>query len=250
MRSCLMPVGDVGDAEVTTIEGLSADSSHPVQQAWIESDVPQCGYCQSGQIMAAVGAARREPEADRRRHRPAAHQHLPLRHLSADPRGDPSRRRDRQGVSGAEDGHDDHRSIRRSRAASSSSARRPPPAAWCSASACRGGAGATEIAAQPWTSPLDGGAEVNAWLVIDPDDSVTIRVAQSEMGQGVFTSLPMIVAEELECDWAQGARRIRLGQPQPPRGQRLSAHGDRRQRRRCGARASTCSRPAPARARG
>jgi isoquinoline 1-oxidoreductase alpha subunit len=54
LRSCQMPVGDVGDAEVTTIEGLSADSSHPVQQAWREIDVPQCGYCQSGQIMAVA----------------------------------------------------------------------------------------------------------------------------------------------------------------------------------------------------
>jgi isoquinoline 1-oxidoreductase beta subunit len=65
------------------------------------------------------------------------------------------------------------------------------------------GAGAAEIAAQPWTSPLDGGAEVNAWLVIDPDDNVLIRVAQSEMGEGVFTAMPMIVAEELECDWSK-----------------------------------------------
>jgi isoquinoline 1-oxidoreductase subunit beta len=66
-----------------------------------------------------------------------------------------------------------------------------------------GGAEAAEIAAQPWTSPLDGGAEVNAWLVIDPDDNVLIRVAQSEMGEGVFTAMPMIVAEELECDWSK-----------------------------------------------
>jgi aerobic-type carbon monoxide dehydrogenase small subunit (CoxS/CutS family) len=44
----------VGDNEITTIEGLSADGSHPVQQAWLEIDVPQCGYCQSGQIMSAA----------------------------------------------------------------------------------------------------------------------------------------------------------------------------------------------------
>ena len=51
-------------------------------------------------------------------------------------------------------------------------------------------------------SPTEkGGAEVNAWLVISPDDTVTIRVAQSEMGEGVFTAMPMIVAEELHCDW-------------------------------------------------
>jgi isoquinoline 1-oxidoreductase beta subunit len=62
---------------------------------------------------------------------------------------------------------------------------------------------AAEIRAQPWQPPLDGGAEINAWLVIDPDDNVLIRVAQSEMGEGIFTALPMIVAEELECDWSK-----------------------------------------------
>jgi isoquinoline 1-oxidoreductase subunit alpha len=53
-RSCQLPVSAVGEAAVTTIEGLSAASDHPVQQAWREEDVPQCGYCQSGQIMAAA----------------------------------------------------------------------------------------------------------------------------------------------------------------------------------------------------
>jgi isoquinoline 1-oxidoreductase alpha subunit len=54
VRSCQTPVSAVGDYEVTTIEGLSSDSKHPVQQAWLELDVPQCGYCQSGQIMSAA----------------------------------------------------------------------------------------------------------------------------------------------------------------------------------------------------
>ena len=59
-----------------------------------------------------------------------------------------------------------------------------------------------KIAGKPWTPPTDGaGAEVNAWLLISPDDTATIRVGQSEMGEGVFTSMPMIVAEELQCDW-------------------------------------------------
>jgi len=53
IRSCQTPVSAVGDRSVTTIEGLSKDRSHPVQQAWMELDVPQCGYCQSGQIMSA-----------------------------------------------------------------------------------------------------------------------------------------------------------------------------------------------------
>ncbi|MGE5326020.1 MAG: (2Fe-2S)-binding protein [Deltaproteobacteria bacterium] len=53
-RSCVTPISSVAGKKVTTIEGLSPDHSHPVQQAWIELDVPQCGYCQSGQIMSAV----------------------------------------------------------------------------------------------------------------------------------------------------------------------------------------------------
>ena len=54
VRSCITPVSSVADSKITTIEGLSADRSHPVQQAWIEAEVPQCGYCQSGQILAAT----------------------------------------------------------------------------------------------------------------------------------------------------------------------------------------------------
>ena len=53
-RSCIMPVEAVAGKSITTIEGLSSNHSHPVQQAWIEIDVPQCGYCQSGQIMSAA----------------------------------------------------------------------------------------------------------------------------------------------------------------------------------------------------
>jgi isoquinoline 1-oxidoreductase alpha subunit len=53
-RSCMTPISTVSGKKVTTIEGLSSGRSHPVQQAWIEIDVPQCGYCQSGQIMSAA----------------------------------------------------------------------------------------------------------------------------------------------------------------------------------------------------
>jgi isoquinoline 1-oxidoreductase alpha subunit len=61
-RSCVLPIGAVGDREVTTIEGLSADGTHPVQQAWNEADVVQCGYCQSGQIMTAVSLLAKKPK--------------------------------------------------------------------------------------------------------------------------------------------------------------------------------------------
>jgi aerobic-type carbon monoxide dehydrogenase small subunit (CoxS/CutS family) len=62
IRSCVTPVSAVAAKRITTIEGLSTDSSHPVQRAWIELDVPQCGYCQSGQIMSAVALLARTPQ--------------------------------------------------------------------------------------------------------------------------------------------------------------------------------------------
>ena len=61
VRSCGITVGEVVDKNITTIEGLSSDSSHPVQKAWIAEQVPQCGYCQSGQILAAVSLLQRKP---------------------------------------------------------------------------------------------------------------------------------------------------------------------------------------------
>ena len=61
IRSCSMPISAVGSAKITTIEGLSADASHPVQKAWIELDVVQCGYCQSGQVMAAAALIESNP---------------------------------------------------------------------------------------------------------------------------------------------------------------------------------------------
>jgi isoquinoline 1-oxidoreductase subunit alpha len=64
-RSCQTPVGSVGAKRVTTIEGLSPDLSHPVQKAWIAEQVPQCGYCQSGQIMQAASLLAKNPHPSR-----------------------------------------------------------------------------------------------------------------------------------------------------------------------------------------
>ncbi len=61
VRSCSTPLSAVGAKKVTTIEGLSADSTHAVQQAWVELQVPQCGYCQSGQIMSTVALLEKTP---------------------------------------------------------------------------------------------------------------------------------------------------------------------------------------------
>jgi isoquinoline 1-oxidoreductase subunit alpha len=60
-RSCSVPIGGLAGASIITIEGLSPDSKHPVQQAWLAEDVPQCGYCQSGQIMAAAAFLKQNP---------------------------------------------------------------------------------------------------------------------------------------------------------------------------------------------
>ncbi len=62
MRSCVLPVAAVGDQEVTTIEGLSAEGDHPCQRAWCEGNVAQCGYCQPGQIMSAAALLARTPQ--------------------------------------------------------------------------------------------------------------------------------------------------------------------------------------------
>ena len=61
MRSCMMPAINMAGMEITTIEGLDADGEHPVQKAWDEEDVPQCGYCQSGQILTASALLQQNP---------------------------------------------------------------------------------------------------------------------------------------------------------------------------------------------
>lgn len=61
IRSCSLPVSAATDAEITTIEGISENGDHPVQKAWLEHDVPQCGYCQAGQIMSAIALLNENP---------------------------------------------------------------------------------------------------------------------------------------------------------------------------------------------
>ncbi len=93
MRACVTPVSMAAGKTVTTIEGLSPDSSHPIQRAWIEEDVPQCGYCQSGQIMTAAALLAKSAPPHRRRYRRIhAQQYLPLRRLSIHPQRHSPRR--------------------------------------------------------------------------------------------------------------------------------------------------------------
>lgn len=62
VRSCSFPISSVGESEITTIEGLSENATHAVQVAWLEHDVPQCGYCQAGQIMSAASLLSKNPK--------------------------------------------------------------------------------------------------------------------------------------------------------------------------------------------
>ena len=80
-RSCVLPLSAVAGKSITTIEGLSADKSHPVQKAWIAESVPQCGYCQSGMILTAAALLKRKTAAHRYGNRFGHDQHLSLRHL-------------------------------------------------------------------------------------------------------------------------------------------------------------------------
>jgi isoquinoline 1-oxidoreductase subunit alpha len=90
-RSCQLDVGSVAGKSVVTIEGLSPTSSHPLQKAWVAEEVPQCGYCQSGQIMKAAELLAKNPNPSRGHHHAYGRQYLPLRNLSPHHRRHPAR---------------------------------------------------------------------------------------------------------------------------------------------------------------
>src|SRR5262245_33914991 len=134
------------------------------------------------------GAAQGQAEADRRRHRRQYHQHLSLRHLPAGARGDPRRRE-------------------RVREVAMNYVPKMNRRTFVVSAAAAGGGLALGFDL-PFGGPqviraADGSPEINAWVVIRPDDTVVVRVARSEMGQGTLTGLAQLVAEELECDWAK-----------------------------------------------
>ena len=94
----------------------------------------------------------------------------------------------------------------------------------------------------------DGSPEVNAWVVIRPDDTVVIRIARSEMGQGTLTGLAQLVAEELECDWSKVTTEYPDARPERRPQARLGRFLDRRQPRHPRRRRNMCARAAPPRA--
>src|SRR5260221_1749420 len=135
------------------------------------------------------GVAQRKAEADRCRHRPLHYQHLPLRHLPTGTRGD-SRRCERV-----------------KRKAVMNYRRKMSRRNFVVTAAAAGGGLALgldiPLGGLPVTRAQEGSPEINAWVVVKRDDTVVIRVARSEMGQGTLTGLCQLVAEELECDWSK-----------------------------------------------
>lgn len=167
-RACVLPLQAVSGRRVTTIEGLAHGGSHPLVQAWIAAQVPQCGYCQPGQLLAAAALLHRHP--------------------------DPSDEQIDDALSGVLCRCGSYQRIRRAiHAAAAShcpdaeSAQRPPPA---------------QIEREQ--PPADAAAFApNPWIRISRDGAVTVLIDRSEMGQGVVTGLAMLVAEELEVDLEQ-----------------------------------------------
>ena len=159
-HACMVPAHKANGHAVTTIEGLVRDG-HTLVQAWIDEQVPQCGYCQPGQIMAAAGLLNRTP--------------------------DPSTGEIAAAMTGVLCRCGTYQRIQRA------VQRAVEPPVGSSPTALHGPSG----------GPPDSGVALNPWLRVHSDNSVTIVVNHSEMGQGVTTALAMLVAEELEVDLDQ-----------------------------------------------
>ena len=225
-RSCLLPMQNAAGHQVTTIEGLAGEGLHPVQAAWIEEDVPQCGYCQAGQIIAAVDLLQRKPKPSEE---DIAHDHepVPLRHVSAHPPRDPARVRSDAG------GEEMSVAVDRGR-------RRFLAITLSASGALLVGvrfARAEDQGDLPSELLGDDLTQLGPFVRIERDNRVVIGARGCEIGQGVMTSLPMLIAEELDVDWSASARdpaAVRLHRHGQGTFEQVRRSGRRRQHQRFG----------------
>jgi len=173
----MTPVSAVGRRSVTTIEGLSSDRSHPIQRAWIAEQVPQCGYCQSGQIMTAAALL-------------AANPHPTDEDIDREMAGNICRCGTYQRI---------RRAIQRAAQGRVMERRDFLKTAGSLVLGFRSGGNA--VAADVALTP-------NAWVRVESTGDVTLLLEKADLGQGVWTGLAMILADEMEADWA----RVRLEQ--------------------------------------
>ena len=217
-----------------------------MQKAWLALDVPQCGYCQAGQIMAASALLKKKPKPTDADIDAAMTNICRCGTYQPHPRSDPSGRRQHQRRYRRQQG------LRRRAMTTTAIPQTLSRRNFLISGAAAGGGlalgfnvpGLDDALAQLGTE----GNEVGAWVFIKPNDDVIIRIARSEMGQGTLTGLAQLVAEELECDWTKVKHRISDARPEPGAQPRLGRHGRPAAAAAFAARTTTCARAAPRRA--
>ena len=195
-RACVTPMSTVAGHTVTTIEGLARPGTlHAVQQAWLDEDVPQCGYCQAGQIMTAVDLLRRKPD-------PTEKDIAELTNLCRCGTYPRIRKAIRRAALERTEGRAPMSSVRplsrRDFLRVSVSAAGGLAVSLASAARRHGGRGGDGAEAPARREPAARGAFVR----IEPDGRIVIGARGCEIGQGVRTSLPMLIADELDVPWA------------------------------------------------
>ncbi len=192
IRSCIIPMHAVAGTEIVTIEGISNGSLHPVQKAWVEHNVPQCGYCQSGQIMQAVVLLNKN-------HNPTD------KDIDDAMAGNICRcgtyQRIRAAIKAAAE-------EQRMTTVSNLSRRGFLKGAFADRRVCPGCALHARIHREDGrpkdiTSVDRATLHPNVWVGVNPDGTVYIIAHRSEMGTAIRTSLPLVVADEMDADWKQ-----------------------------------------------